>query len=308
MWKKVATSGVVIGVLYIIRVAMVANGVYDMSQIFTNKIALENINYVIQIVCGIFLIVGTFIAVWQYILSAKDSKMNKDREFQLHQKEVFEMEKDRIQRAIDLSGYYKDFIIKDITILRTVYSATGVLPILDKINFSDIKYFDKHEMENVISTDDREKIKNVTRDKKMIDALTLSSEVTGLWQDCKEVINIKKDNQLVREVTVSPDAMIYRFKSMVRDLLNNLEYFSMNFTHGTADDSVVYQSLHKTYIETVQNLYYDIAANNQQAESKLFTNIIELYNQWVEQAKRQKENEIAATRETVIKGNTLKTT
>jgi hypothetical protein len=93
---------------------------------------------------------------------------------------------------------------------------------------------------------------------------------------------------------------------VLNEILNNLEFFAMHFTHGTADDSVVYQSLHQSYIETIRLLYYDIAANNIPGESKLYTNTIELYNKWVEEAKRQKENETAAARANIAKGNSLK--
>lgn len=35
----------------------------------------------------------------------------------------------------------------------------------------------------------------------------------------------------------------------VSGVLNNIEYFAMNFAHGVADDSVVYRSLHQSYID-----------------------------------------------------------
>lgn len=304
--KKVIVFFMFFAIIYICSETLNANGIQKISDLYTNVTALENLNSIIQIICGIFVIIGTFIAVWQYTLSVRDSKDNREREYQLHEKEVFEMEKDRIQRAIDLSGYYKDYLIKDISILRHVYKTTGVIPILNKIDFNKIEHFDNHEINKYILAEDVKKIQSVTKEKKMVDALIVASEVTGLWTECREIITIKEEEKLKKQVTVSADAIIYKFQSMVRDLLNNLEYFSMNFTHGTADESVVYQSLHKIFIETVQVLYYDIAANNTGAEEKVYTNTIELYNIWIKRAREQKDNEVAATREQVSKGNTLK--
>lgn len=93
---------------------------------------------------------------------------------------------------------------------------------------------------------------------------------------------------------------------MVQDVLNNLEYFAMAFTHKTADESVIYQSLHNSYISVVRLLYYDISSNNRDGESKLFTNVIELYNIWKEKSEQQKTDEIAAVRENISKGNIFK--
>ena len=59
-------------------------------------------------------------------------------------------------------------------------------------------------------------------------------------------------------------------------LLNNLEFFAMHFMNDVANEEIVYRSLHKTYI--------DICLNNVKDGSKLYTNVIALYNKWKERA------------------------
>ncbi len=308
MLKKVLVGLILVGFVFILKKVIALNGVTSIEQLCTNTVALENVNYIIQIIVGIFVVIGTFIAVWQYILASKDSKNNREREYQLHEKEIFEMEKDRVQRAIDLAGYYKDNILPNTMLIRHVYQEIGITEILNKIDFQKISHFDTYEMENCISVSDRNIIKQPLRGDKLIDALIMYSEVVKIWDDCKKEVNIvEEDGKKVRKVLVAQGAILYRFQEILNQILNNLEFFAMHFAHGTADDTVIYQSLHQSYIETVQLLYYDISANNTPGESKLYTNVVELYNKWVKEANKQKENETAVVRENIAKGRSLKT-
>lgn len=90
---------------------------------------------------------------------------------------------------------------------------------------------------------------------------------------------------------------------IVNKLLNNMEYFSMNFTHKVADESVVFQSLHQTYLEAVQLLYYDISRNNRADGMQFYTNIVELYKIWYNKNKRNCENVVKGGRK-ISKGST----
>ncbi len=57
---------------------------------------IETLYYTTQIISSIFVISGVVIAVWQYYLTSKSTKT--------------EIEIQQVQRAIDLSEYYKDNI------------------------------------------------------------------------------------------------------------------------------------------------------------------------------------------------------
>lgn len=305
-WKKLAIALIGIGILKIFYNAFTANGVKDIVNIYVNTTALENVYYLSQVLASVFVMVGTIIAIWQYVLSSHDSAMNREREYQLHEKEIFEMEKDRVQRAIDLAGYYKDNILQNTMLIKHIYTTIGICKILDKIDFQKISHFDIYEMQNNISVADREKIVNAPNGNEMTDALVCMSEIIKNWDECKEVSVVEENGKLVKKMAVAKVAMIYKFQSLLNEILNNLEFFAMHFTHGTADDSVIYQSLHQSYINTVRLLYYDISANNIPGESKLYTNVIELYNKWTQEAREQKDNETAAARENISKGNCLK--
>lgn len=92
---------------------------------------------------------------------------------------------------------------------------------------------------------------------------------------------------------------------VVAAILNNLEYFAMHFTHGTADETVVYQSLHQSYLDIVRALYLNISKENARANSKYYTNIIELYRIWSERAENTGEKLRELEQVVLKKGTTL---
>jgi len=68
------------------------------------------------------------------------------------------------------------------------------------------------------------------------------------------------------------------------DLCNKLEYFSMAFIQNVADDDVVYQSLHQTFLYIVLMLYFPIANENTylKEHEKRFSNLRQLFLRWNE--------------------------
>lgn len=78
-----------------------------------------------------------------------------------------------------------------------------------------------------------------------------------------------------------------QFMDTISHLLNTLEWFSMNCRYRLADEKLLYQSLHQTFLSTVWMLYYSISKNNLNKEDKYFTNIIWLFNEWKERLSEQ---------------------
>lgn len=282
---------IAIGILKILFFTLKLNGADSIKGALISTNALENTYYISQIMTSIFVILGTVIAVWQYILSSKEARKLQDKE--------------RVQKAIDLAGYYKDNILSKTLLIIHIYKAAGITDILNKIDFQKIEYFDMHELEENISTSDQDFLKNAIKSKKMIDALVEESEMTKIWEDCKEIEFTEKDGKKIKTLKVAPIAILHRFQKELNEILNNLEFFAMHFTHEAADDSVIYQSLHQSYLSTVKLLYYDIAVNNKPGDTKLYTNVIELYNKWSEKAREQKAIETRAVRGNIIKGKIL---
>ncbi|MCH5344138.1 MAG: hypothetical protein J1E64_08865 [Acetatifactor sp.] len=117
-------------------------------------------------------------------------------------------------------------------------------------------------------------------------------------------INIDNEKQSV-EISLDGNAIIKKFMgNIVTETLNNLEYFALHFSHETADESVVYQSLHQTYLEVVYVLYYNIAIQNNIEGSKYYTNVIELYEKWNNRDKAERTHKIDIARNYTMKGAT----
>ncbi len=106
--------------------------------------------------------------------------------------------------------------------------------------------------------------------------------------------NVDKESNPI--LSKNPALLKNEFLDSVYDFLNALEWFSMSCQYGIADEEILYQSLHKTFLSTVWLLYFYIAYQNESNEDKLFTNIIWLFNKWHDrlynvQQKAQKEQQ-----------------
>ena len=80
----------------------------------------------------------------------------------------------------------------------------------------------------------------------------------------------------------------------------------MHFSHNAADSSVVYQSLHQSYIEMVEALYYFIAIMNTDSIDKFYTNVISLYGKWKDERLRRDEKQKEHEHELQNRGTVIK--
>ena len=236
-----------------------------------SKNYLEDIYYITQILGIIFVAIGSYIAINQYIKTSKN--------------EIDKFNNERIKKSIELAEYYKDNILGNMTIISEIYGATGILDIIKKTKGSHMENFDKHELAELLSTEDLNNIKKITDSDEYYFIIDICCYMKGI-----NLINYHKDIDHIF------------MNNIVMETLNNLEFFSMNFNYNIADESVVYQSLHKTFLEVVYLLYYNIAVNNEPGDKKLFTNIIELYNLWQKKSEETKNEELNSLRRSTQKG------
>ena len=185
---------------------------------------------------------------------------------------------EQVHKAVELSGYYKDNILAKYPPMRYVFDKCGAGDIIRSIDPDKMRCFDKEEGISLLSDKDRDRLKDITSDPLFFEGLIEANAVFKLGLEPTFFREGKKDGDGIK---VSLDSMVHEFMSdYVTDTLNNLEYFSMFFTHNIADESVVYQSLHSSYIEIVEYLYYQIAKLNDKPYDRLYTNVVELYKKW----------------------------
>lgn len=213
--------------------------------------------YISQIVSSILVAIGVFIALWQYYI--------------MFRSETTKLDKERIEKAIKLAQFYKDEVLTNYAVVRYVYEKVGIYNSLQKEKSRMIR-LDYAEFDEIFGSSGDSEIKKLLRSDKLSEAIINISKVYSL-PFCKDLDNIK-----------SEDIIVNFRRTYITTLLNNAEYFAMYFTHGVADESVVFQSLYPSYIEMCRTLYYDIATSSPEGAPKLFRNLQGLYLTWVKKS------------------------
>ena len=187
-----------------------------------------------------------------------------------------------VQKAIDLSEYYKDNILAYIAAMEYIFDNSGISEIFSKIDKSNIEHFDQKELFIYIKDEDRDKLKKIQNTVKFSEVIANANAIYNLGLN-DELIKLCRKH----DCTKFEQKQISTFLGkLITKILNNMEYFSMHFTHNVADETVVYKSLHQTYIKLVKMLYYK---NPLSTTTKYFTNIIELYKIWNDRAINDEE-------------------
>lgn len=265
--KLVTTCIIVISILLMISSSLLFFKFQKEQNVY-----VELLYYITQIISSIFVISGVVIAIWQYYLSCMDSNRNIDVIC--------------VQKAIDLSEYYKDNILAYIAAMEYIFDNSGISEIFSKIDKSNIEHFDQKELFIYIKDEDRDKLKKIQNTVKFSEVIANANAIYNLGLN-DELIKLCRKH----DCTKFEQKQISTFLGkLITKILNNMEYFSMHFTHNVADETVVYKSLHQTYIKLVKMLYYHIAIKNPlSTTTKYFTNIIELYKIWNDRAINDEE-------------------
>lgn len=290
-WRKIVTVIIIVLVCCLVICSFIFNGVTGLKEVFTDKNILENVNYTMQILASMIVIIGGIVGVWQYSLTSRAERMK--------------MSTDCIQRAIDLAEYYKNNILEKYVVVLHVYDASGLINIVKKINRNSIVNFDKKELYELLTEADIGEIEKIRNSDEFIKAVIEADNIYNLNFQMGKNVQIKEDKEK-KEVAIiyNKSIVIQKFMgNIVTDILNNLEFFAMHFSHGTADESVVYQSLHQTYLQIVYMLYYNIAILNDMEASRYYTNVIELYKNWDERDRTEKNSKSTVVRECMSKGS-----
>ncbi|MCI9144627.1 MAG: hypothetical protein HFH87_18750 [Lachnospiraceae bacterium] len=288
--RKWVAGGVLAVVTILILASLILNGVHSIKDVFLCRTALENTYYLMQILCALVVILGGITGVWQYVLAKKA---------ELHQ-----YHNNRIQKAIELAEYYKDNVLCNMIIIQNIYDKSRILDILNSIRKEDMNSFDIRELDKNLSKQQKEEIKKILWSKEFVDIIIEAADDYARDTVLYQPVYIKDGDKLFEARKVNKTRVIeYFMNELVCATLNNLEFFAMHFNYEVADKDTVYQSLHQTYLEIVQLLYYDIATNNETGEQKLYTNVIELFNEWKKLAEIQAYKEADAYRNNIVKGH-----
>lgn len=160
----------------------------------------------------------------------------------------------RISQAAELAKHFKNSLIPSIELLQLLKKIKDVENILDKIDLDKIKSFDKKELDTFITSKDIKIYKAAL-------AIKLS----------------ETNNQTIGTI--------------LKDCLNDLEYFCINFNSDIADSNTVYQSLHQGFFTAIELAYIFIAFENTSSTNKYYTNTIAIFLKWRKIYTEQKTKE-----------------
>ena len=180
--KKIGKRKIISGTIIFLTI-LILLGVYLYAK-FKLKLGdgdskLEIVYYSSQIISSIFVIAGVVIAVWQYFITAKS---------QLNQINI-----DRIQKAIDLSEYYKDNILHKSTPIRFVYEQSGIMDLIKNVDVDKMIQFDESEAHVLLDRNKTDELKSKTKAKEFSNAVLAADYIYGL-KISKDII-ISGDNE-----------------------------------------------------------------------------------------------------------------
>ena len=286
--RKILTFLVVVLYWAAIKVTMHLNNIDSVKLLLVNVVELEKVCYVIQIITGLCVILSATIAVWQYYLSTKCEINRQDMEC--------------VQRSIELAEYYRKNVLDNYDKIKYIFQETKMYDIVKTIKPENMKEFDEQELIKNLSGAQLEVVKKINQSKDFVNAIIKMDVALDLDLGTKNYIKVELDK---KEVSMNGPAIKRKYGRLLAETLNCLEYFAMNFEHNTADESVVYQSLHQTYIDLVQTLYCEISRTNSTGHRKYYTNVISLYNRWYARQEQHKEEQNKKTRSLVTKGTVV---
>jgi len=245
-----------------------------MAPIEPTMLPIEWLSHMATIVMAIVAIVAALYAAFQYSFGKKNA---------------------RISRACELADYFANNIIWRIVLIPHIVPNSHV----KKIKWKDNLLFNKSEALRFI-----DEFKLLEDGKKPESLLAFNANF---------VLNARLYSPKLSAVVVLPSLTVPEFKdesarkewnkkvsedingvamnqinAFVMGLLNDLEWFCMNINSRVADGTVIYQSLHSTFLSTIQTMYFFISFINVNGPAdKYYTNIMKLYNKWCKDAKKR---------------------
>ncbi len=226
----------------------------------------EKIYYISQIIGGLFVVGGLVVSILQYTASNIANTLLRNQERKI--------------RAAEMANNFQKDLIPLMNIISAAYNDSKLSStVLEKVNNAKLEMFNKEEILNIISEEERNAMLP-----KLHSAYLVKNYVP---------VKIDKDSETSKTLSIDynnkdKEEALHIIKSTLTKLANSLEYFSMYFNSGIADENTVYQSLHGVFFRCVNLIYPFAFYKNEKESDRLFSNISSLYLKW-----RRKHDELA---------------
>ena len=193
--------------------------------------------------------------------------------------------------ACNLAAHYANVILDKHAFITSVFRNSGIDQyIKSNIGMGDIRNFDCSEMTGLLDQKGiayEEFVKRILNvDPFVILNCRMARKGMLLERDIIMADYVVADEATGEQQIRNETFLVSDFHQEIGELLNQLEWFGMNFQYRIADEGLLYQSLHKTYLSMVWMLYPFISYQNTTNEDKLFTNVIWLFDKWRKRLRR----------------------
>lgn len=204
-----------------------------------------------------------------------------------HQKE-----RSKKEAACRLARTYADEVLSQYQVVDSVFDKSNLWDYIKKVFPMDqLNSFSLQEMLD-LSMASGIKYDELISKMETFDPLCILDAITANTNSILErnILNIaysSTDKETGERTPINSPFLQSQFLDIISHLLNTLEWFSMNCRYGLADEELLYQSLHQTFLSMVWMLYYFISRNNTRNEDKYYTNTIWLFKMWKERLSEQ---------------------
>lgn len=199
---------------------------------------------------------------------------------------AYQHQKDRSRKesACNLAQYYASNIIDKYSDISMVFDSAGITGVIQKaFDLRDLQNFDKEELLDFLKKSEmpfevfEEKLTRI--DPKYLLGARMSRACSA-DDRTNTMCNYTTSDENGGVKIINGTYLQIDFEREISGLLNELEWFAMNCQYGLADEELLYQSLHQTYLSTVWMLYFFISIRNVNNEDKLYTNVSWLFTKW----------------------------
>lgn len=277
--------------------ALVAFLILSIWAAFANQILLTTVASIIESITLFALILQVVLLAEQNRLALDSLRVDDSRKAK--------------EKAVEMARFFQEEILSRCSLISAVYRDLGVDSLIKKVYRKDMNCFDVDEMHKLLPGDTIEKMRNSFREinlKTVYGFIIMDQELEQLFhlEDLPRIASL--DNIKDEDIEHLANARIqHAFSTIKSDVLNKLEFFCMYFNYNLADETIVYQSLHQVFLDTIPLMYYDISCINTDPCEKYYTNIVKLFISWRdrnEEKRKQKaqiENDLTYTGQSHLK-------
>jgi hypothetical protein len=254
---------------------------------------IEELGYVSQIISGFFVIIGTVIAVAQYVSNSNIARNEADKQ--------------RKMEAARMADEFRKNVIPMISRLSIAFTSDKLQKeVIEYLDNAKLVHFDKDEVERLFPEKRYMQLRALVAQHFLLRTSDEFRKLTNKYKNDKD-ITIEERKELSEQMTQYVFEATMELGALSMELSNSLEYMCICFNTNIADDETVYQSLHAVFFKAVHMIYIFTFDANENEYDRLFYNIMLLYKKWKkinQEKKLEEENDKEKLEEEM---NSLKT-